>query len=136
MFWKRGISLCLLLLSMANVLKADFFKWDVVVYAEGYGLSHEVFAVREAGTIWKQGDWICEIGDFWPTITRELLLEGKTLSCKQGETERFVTVTCDLNNIGRQHNFFKEQFPPTNAGFHLEPEDRINSAYLRLRCYY
>ena len=33
---------------MANVLKADFFKWDVVVYAEGYGLSHEVFAVREA----------------------------------------------------------------------------------------
>ncbi len=136
MFWKRGISLCLLLLSMTSVLKADFFKWDVVVYAEGYGLSHEVFAVREASTIWEQGDWICEISDFWTTITSELLLEGKTLRCQQGETERFVTVTCDLNNRGRQHNSFKEQFSPTNAGFHLEPEDRINSAYLRLRCYY
>ena len=79
---------------------------------------------------------LCEIGDFWTTITSELLLEGKTLSCKQGKTERFVTVTCDLNNRGRQHNFFKEQFPSTNDGFHLEPEDRINSAYLRLRCYY
>lgn len=121
---------------MANVLKAGFFKWDVVVYAEGYGLSHEVFAIREAGTIWEQGDWICEISDFWTTITSELLLEGKTLKCQQGETERFVTITCDLNNRGRQHNSFKEQFSPTNAGFYLEPEDRINSVYIRLRCYY
>ena len=136
MFWKRGISFHILLLATVNVLKADFFKWDVVVYAEGYGLSHQVFVVREAGTIWKQGDWICEISDFWTTITSEFLLEGKTLKCKQGKTEHLVTVTCDLKNRGRQHNSFKEQFSLTNAGFHLEPEDKINSAYLRLRCYY
>ena len=136
MFWKRGISLCIILLSMAKVLKADFFKWDVVIYAEGYGLSHEVFTVQEAGTFWKHGNWICEISDFWTTITSELLLEGKTLRCLQGEKEHLVTVTCDLNNRGRQHNSFKEPFTPINAGFHLESEDKINSAYFRLRCYY
>jgi hypothetical protein len=136
MCWKKVVSLCLFLLPTVNVLKADFFKWDVVVYAEGYGLAHEIFAIQDEGVVWEQGDWRCEVGDFWTTITSELLLEGKTLRCRQEEVQHLVTVTCDLNNRGRQHNFFKEQLPQTNTGFYLEPEDKIGSTYLRLRCYF
>jgi hypothetical protein len=116
---------------------ADFFKWDVLVYPEGYGLTAETIPIGEAGVVWRSTDWDCEARDFWTNVTSEMLMEGKTLRCEHADgTVRDLTVICDRNNRGRRHNFYKEQMPAQIEGFHLNPENKVDSVFLQLRCYY
>lgn len=137
MFWTRAISSWVgLLTCWASVAQADFFKWDVRIYPEGYGLTFETVVVEQPGLIYRSESWNCEVADPWTQMTAELLLESKTLRCSQGEIQREVTVTCDLNNHQRRHNYIKEQLLPAMTGFHLEPNNKVDSVYLQLRCYY
>ncbi|HIL87910.1 MAG TPA: hypothetical protein EYM25_04225 [Deltaproteobacteria bacterium] len=126
------------LLAGAEVAHADFFKWEVLVYPEGWGTAYVTFPVTNEGVVYKTGSrWLCHVEAFWTRIESELLRESKTLRCVQGNTERTVRVICTDNNRNRRYNTTKEDYASSvSEGFPLDPEQGARSPYLLLRCFF
>ncbi len=136
---RRGlrIAVCWLFVGV-GIVHADFFKWEILAYPEGWGTAHVTFPVVGEGEVYKTSSgWFCSVEAFRTNIESELLWESKTLRCVQGDTERTVRVVCTDNNQNRRYNTSKEDFaPPVSEGFPLDPEQGARSPYLLLRCFF
>jgi hypothetical protein len=115
----------------------DFFKWEIQLAVKGFGKEIETFPVATEGKIQFSDIKIeCRMESFWTRIEADLLLEGKTLVCVNGEKEKTVSVICRDNHRNRKYNKLKERYPATRDGFRLKPESGMNSPYLELRCFF
>ena len=124
-------------LSVTQEIFADFFKWEIQFSAKGFGTEIVTFPVAAAGKIQFADNRIeCRMESFWTRIEADLLLEGKTLVCVNGEKEKTVSVICRDNHRNRKYNKLKERYPATRDGFRLKPESGMNSPYLELRCFF
>ena len=73
---------------------------------------------------------------FWTRMEADLLLEGKTLVCVNGDKENSVSVVCRDNHLNRKYNRVKELYPVAKDGFRINPELGAGSPYFELRCYF
>ena len=116
---------------------ADYFKWEILFADKGYGTETLTVPVTSKGKIKfadKKNE--CRIENFWSRIEADLLLEGKTLVCVNGDEKRVVSVVCRDNHRNRKYNMVKELYPIAKNGFRLNPKIGANSPYLELRCYF
>ena len=116
---------------------ADYFKWEILVYEKGYGTEIQTIPISREGEIELLVEGInCRVESFWTRIESDLLLESKTLKCKNDEKERKVNLVCRDNHRNRKYNDFKEFYPVSKFGFLLNPKLGIDSVYLELRCFF
>ena len=116
---------------------ADYFKWEILVSDKGYGTETLTIPVTFEGKInFSDKKNECRIENFWRRIEADLLLEGKTLVCVNGDEKRVVSVVCRDNHRNRKYNMLKELYPIAKNGFRLNPKMGADSPYLELRCYF
>ena len=117
---------------------ADYFKWELEVFAEGPGTRMETIPVIGEESLFKWGkDGNCRISDAWTRLEPELTIEGKTLLCEKGEERKSVSLICRDNRSARRYNRAKEIYPePLTANLLLDESLAHESAYLRFRCYF
>ena len=117
---------------------ADYFKWELEVFAEGPGTQMETVPVIGEESLFKWGkDGNCSISDAWTRLEPELTIEGKTLLCEKGEERKSVSLICRDNRSARRYNRAKEIYPePLTANLLLDEYLAHESAYLRFRCYF
>ena len=129
--------LLLLFFGVATETFADYFKWEILFADKGYGTETLTVPVTSKGKIKfadKKNE--CRIENFWRSIEADLLLEGKTLVCVNGDEKRVVSVVCRDNHRNRKYNMLKELYPIAKNGFRLNPKMGADSPYLELRCYF
>ena len=129
--------LLLLFFGVATETFADYFKWEILFADKGYGTETLTVPVTSKGKIKfadKKNE--CRIENFWRRIEADLLLEGKTLVCVNGDENRVVSVVCRDNHRNRKYNLVKELYPIAKNGFRLNPKMGADSPYLELRCYF
>ena len=116
---------------------ADYFKWEILFAEKGFGTEFEIIPLTAEGKIEFADVKIeCRMESFWTRMEADLLLEGKTLVCVNGDKENSVSVVCRDNNLNRKYNLLKELYPVAKAGFRLFPKMGSGSAYLEMRCYF
>ena len=116
---------------------ADYFKWEILFSAKGFGTEYETIPLAAAGKVeFADKNIECRIESFWTRMEADLLLEGKTLVCVNGDKENSVSVVCRDNHLNRKYNLLKELYPAAKAGFLLLPKMGSGSPYLELRCYF
>ena len=119
------------------LLYADFFKWELLVFENGYGTeSLNIPIVAEGKINYLDLTFSCTMKNFWTKIESELLLEGKTLECLHDNKKRVVSLICRDNNKNRKYNKNKELYPFAKDGLRLKTELGAESPYLELRCYF
>jgi hypothetical protein len=117
--------------------KADYFKWEILFAEKSFGTEFEIIPVTAEGKVEFTDKKIeCRMGSFWTRMEADLLIEGKTLVCVNGDKENSVSVVCRDNNLNRKYNLLKELYTVAKAGFRLFPEMGSGSEYLELRCYF
>ena len=129
--------LLMLFFGLATESTADYFKWEILFADKGYGTETLTVPVTSKGKIKfadKKNE--CRIENFWRRIEADLLLEGKTLVCVNGDEKRVVSVVCSDNHRNRKYNMLKELYPIAKNGFRLNPKMGADSPYLELRCYF
>ena len=116
---------------------ADYFKWEILFLAKGFGTEFKKIPIAAAGKLEFMDKRIeCRMGRFWTRMEADLLLEGKTLVCVNGDKENSVSLVCRDNHLNRKYNLLKELYPAAKAGFRLFPKMGSSSPYLELRCYF
>ena len=116
---------------------ADFFKWELLVYENGYGTESLNIPIEAEGKIDLSDEaFMCIMRDFWTKIESELLLEGKTLECLSNNKKIVVRLICRDNNKNRKYNKNKELYPFSKNVLRLKPELGVDSPYLEIRCYF
>ena len=116
---------------------ADYFKWEILFAEKGFGTEFETIPLTVEGKVEFTDKKIkCRMESFWTRIEADLLLEGKTLVCVNGDKENSVSVVCRDNNLNRKYNLLKELYPAAKAGLRLLQKTGSGSAYLELRCYF
>ena len=116
---------------------ADYFKWEILFADKGYGTETLTVPVTSKGKIkFADKENECRMESFWMRIEADLLLEGKTLVCVNGDEKRVVSVVCRDNHLNRKYNMIKELYPIAKNGFRLNPKMGADSPYLELRCYF
>tara|TARA_Y100001970_G_C14234903_1_gene861200 strand:- start:177 stop:578 length:402 start_codon:yes stop_codon:yes gene_type:complete len=116
---------------------ADYFKWEILVARKKFGNEIKTIPVSREGEIELfVKDINCIIKNFWTRIEADLLIEGKTLICKNSINERKVNLVCRDNNRNRKYNNFKEIYPVSKLGFLLNSNLGSDSIYLELRCFF
>ena len=117
--------------------RADYFKWEILFAEKGFGTEFETIPLTAEGKVEFTDKKIeCRMESFWTRMEADLLLEGKTLVCVNGDKENSVSVVCRDNSLNRKYNLLKELYPVAKAGFQLFPKMGSGSAYLELRCYF
>ena len=127
----------ILFLGVANESFGDYFKWEILVSDEGYGTETLTIPVTSEGKnkfADKKNE--CSMESFWMRIEADLLVEGKTLVCVNGDEKRVKSVVCRDNHRNRKYNMVKELYPIEKNGFRLNPKIGEDSPYLELRCYF
>ena len=134
----RTLSLLLIFCSSFSLeVIADYFKWEILFAEKGFGNELETIPVTaEVKVEFKDKRIECRIGSFWTRMEADLLIEGKTLVCVNGDKKNSVSIVCRDNNLNRKYNLLKELYPVAKAGFQLLPKMGSGSAYLELRCYF
>jgi len=134
----RNLSLLFLMMVLGFHANADYFKWELEVFAEGPGTQMETIPVIGRESLFKWGkDGNCSISDAWTRLEPELTIEGKTLLCEKGEERKSVSLICRDNRSARRYNRAKEIYPePLTANLLLDEPLAHESAYLRFRCYF
>ncbi len=136
-YFRNSFLFVLIYYSLSTILLADFFKWEILVSEKGYGTgSFNIPIVSEGKIDLLNEEIICSLQKFWTKIESELLLEGKTLECLNGNKKSVVTLICRDNNKNRSYNKNKELYPFAKDGFRIKPELGADSPYLELRCYF
>lgn len=116
---------------------ADYFKWEILFAKKGFGTEFETIPLTAEGKVeFTDKNIECRMESFWTRMEADLLLEGKTLVCVNGDKENSVSVVCRDNHLNRKYNLLKELYPVAKAGFRLFPKMGSGSAYLELRCYF
>jgi hypothetical protein len=116
---------------------ADYFKWEILFAKKGFGTDFETIPLTAEGKVEFTDKIIeCRMQNFWTRMEADLLLEGKTLVCVNGDKENSVIVVCRDNHLNRKYNLLKELYPLAKAGSQLFPKIRNGSAYLELWCYF
>ena len=116
---------------------ADYFKWEILFAEKGFGTEFEIILPTAEGKVELDDKRIdCRMESFWTRMESDLLLEGKTLVCLNGDKNQSVSVVCRDNHLNRKYNLYKELYPFFKAGFRLFPKIGSGSAYLELRCYF
>ena len=134
---KKLIFLFFLIIFSRSEINADFFRWEILFALEGFGTEIKKIPVINDGRLELLGKGIqCKTDSFWTHLESDLLLEGKTLICKNDLNERKISLVCRDNNRNRKYNNFKEIFPVSRYGFLLNPNLGSNSTYIELRCYF
>ena len=81
---------------------ADYFKWELEVFAEGPGTRMETIPVIDGESLFKWGkDGNCRISDAWTRLEPELTIEGKPFFVKKERKESLSVssaVTTDLHD--------------------------------------
>ena len=117
--------------------RADYFKWEILFAEKGFGNEFETIPLTAEGKVEFTDKKIkCRMESFWTRMEADLLLEGKTLVCVNGDKENSVSVVCRDNHLNRKYNLLKEFYPVARAGLRLSPKMGSGSAYLELRCYF
>jgi len=133
----KWIFLLILFLGVANESFGDYFKWEILVSDKGYGTETIIIPVASEGKIkFADKKHECSMESFWMRIETDLLMEGKTLVCINGDQKHLVSVVCRDNHRNRKYNMVKELYPIAKNGFRLNPKMGIGSPYLELRCYF
>ena len=134
----RKLSLILILsLSVSQEVAADFFKWEILFAEKGFGTEFKTIPVVTEGKIEFADKKIeCRMEGFWTSMEADLLIEGKTLVCVNGDKESTISVVCRDNYLNRKYNQLKELYPVTKAGFWIDPKMLSDSPYMVLRCYF
>ena len=116
---------------------ADYFKWEILFAKKGFGTDFEQIPLIAEGKV-EFADYkiMCRMEGFWTRMEADLLLEGKTLVCVNGDKVHSLSVVCRDNHLNRKYNLLKELYPPAKAGFRLFPKMGSGSPYLELRCYF
>ena len=123
--------------SFSLEVRADYFKWEILFAEKGFGTEFETIPLTAEGKVEFTDNKIeCRIESFWTRMEADLLLEGKTLVCVNGDKKNSVSIVCRDNNLNRKYNLLKELYPVAKAGFRLLPKMGSGSAYLELRCYF
>ena len=116
---------------------ADYFKWEILFAEKGFGTEFVTIPLTAEGKVEFTDKKIeCRMERFWTRMEADLLLEGKTLVCVNGDKENSVSVVCRDNNLNRKYNLLKEVYTVAKTGFRLFPKMGSSSAYLELRCYF
>lgn len=116
---------------------ADYFKWEILLSEKRYGSEIQIFPISHEGQIdLKNKKFSCRTENFWTRIESDLLLEGKTLVCYNGEKGREISLICRDNHRNRKYNSHKELYPVSKFGFFLFPELESDSPYLEFRCFF
>ena len=116
---------------------ADYFKWEILLAEKSLGTEFEIIPLTAEGKVeFTDKNIECRMESFWTRMEADLLLEGKTLVCVNGDKENSVSVVCRDNSLNRKYNLLKEIYPVAKAGFQLFPKMGSGSAYLELRCYF
>jgi len=116
---------------------ADYFKWEILYADKGYGtesLTVPVSSIQKIKFADKKNQ--CRMESLWMRIESDLLSEGKTLVCDNGDEKHVVSVVCRDNHRNRKYNVLKELYPISKNGFRLNPKMGAYSPYLELRCYF
>ena len=125
------------LLFVQAEINADYFKWEILIALDGFGSEIKKIPVFNDGNTEFFGKGImCRTDNFWTRIESELLLEGKTLICKNDMNERKISLVCRDNNRNRKYNNFKRIYPVSKYGLLLNPNLGSGSTYIELRCYF
>jgi len=129
--------LLMLFFGLATESTADYFKWEILFADKGYSTETLTVPVTSIGKIkFADKNNECRIENFWRRIEADLLLEGKTLVCVNGDEKRVVSVVCRDNHRNRKYNIVKELYTIAKNGFRLNPKIGADSSYLELRCYF
>ena len=130
--------LLIILVILPIQVEADYFKWELQVFAEGPGTTMQTIPVNGEDPLFKWGKGgNCIITDAWTRMEPELIIEGKTLLCEIDEDKKTVSLICRDNRTERRYNRRKELYPePLTANLFLEEYLAHESAYLRFRCYF
>ena len=116
---------------------ADYFKWEILFAEKGFGTEFETIPLVAEGKVEFADNKIkCRMESFWTRMEADLLIEGKTLVCVNGDKMNSVSVVCRDNHLNRKYNLLKELYPIAKAGIRLFPKMRSVSPYLELRCYF
>ena len=116
---------------------ADYFKWEILFAENGYGSEvYTIPVVNEGQVNFFEKDFKCRTESFWTRIEADLLLEGKTLVCNNGEKKRKIRLVCRDNHRNRKYNALKELYPVSKFGFLLYPKLGSRSPYMELRCFF
>jgi hypothetical protein len=103
--------------------RADYFKWEILFAEKGFGTEFETIPMTAEGKVEFTDKKIeCRMESFWTRMEADLLLEGKTLVCVNGDKENSVIVVCRDNNLNSKYNLHKELYPVAKAGFRLLPK--------------
>ena len=136
-FLLKWLFILLISLNISTELFADYFKWEILVYENGYGTGSHTIPVDSEGKIKSAANMVeCRMVSFWTRIESELLLEGKTLVCVFEDKRQSVSVVCRDNHLNRKYNKGKELYPAAKDGFRINPKLGSGSPYLELRCYF
>ena len=116
---------------------ADYFKWEILFAEKGFGTEFEIIPLVAEGKVEFADKKIkCRMERFWTRMEEDLLLEGKTLFCLNGDKANSVSVVCRDNHLNRKYNLLKELYPIAKDGFQLFPKMGSSSPYLELRCFF
>ena len=116
---------------------ADYFKWKILFAEKGFGTEFKTIPLVAEGKVEFVDNKIkCRMERFWTRMEADLLLEGKTLVCVNGDKVYSVSVVCRDNHLNRKYNLLKELYPVAKTGFRLFPKMGGGSPYLELRCYF
>ena len=136
-FIRKLLLILILPLNVFQEVKADFFKWEILFAKKGFGTEFKTIPVIAEGKIeFANKNVECRMESFWSSVEADLLIEGKTLICVNGDKENIVSVVCRDNHLNRKYNQLKELYPVTKAGFWIDPKMLSDSPYLELRCYF
>jgi len=123
--------------SLSQEATADYFKWEILFAERGFGTEFDTIPLVAEGKVEITDTKIeCRMESFWTSMEADLLFEGKTLVCLNGDKENSVSVVCRDNHLNRKYNLLKELYPAAKAGFRLFPKMGSGSPYLELRCYF
>ena len=123
--------------SFSLEVTADYFKWEILFAEKGFGNEFETIPLNKEGKLeFKDKKIECIMESFWTRMESDLLLEGKTLVCINGDKANSVSLVCRDNNLNRKYNLIKELYPIAKAGFQLLSKTGSDSSYLELRCYF
>ena len=116
---------------------ADYFKWEIIFAEKGFGTEFEIIPLITEGKVKFEDNKIkCRMERFWTRMEADLLLEGKTLVCLNGDKANSVSVVCRDNHLNRKYNVLKELYPFAKDGLRLFPKMGSSSPYLELRCFF
>ena len=131
----KWLFILLISLILSTELFADYFKWEILVYENGYGTESHTIPVDSEGKIKSVANLVeCRMVSFWSRMESELLLEGKTLVCVFEDKRQSVSIGCRDDHINRKYNRVKELYPVAKDGFRSNPELGAGSPYFELRC--